>query len=226
MTVTNQNYQTIVPSTDGIQTDFTFDFPLANTDDIFVTLAGSDVSGLYEVLYTQGDQSGIVHFTPSTPSAGNELIMTRITPRTQDVIYPISGPFPSKSHEGAMDKLTMAMIELESTLTTIEEINTKPTQRTGSADIILAQTDAGKVVKYDGPGGHDLLFPASLEIDSAFTFKNIGSGIMNLVAPVGGLTWLSGIGLQTGDRIIAVGAIVTIQMNAVDIAEVWGNGTS
>jgi hypothetical protein len=49
-------------------------------------------------------------------------------PYTQDREYPVSGPFPAKSHEGALDKLTMLVQQLKSALDQALVMRTYDTQ--------------------------------------------------------------------------------------------------
>ena len=48
----------------------------------------------------------------SIPSLGSSVVITRSTDLTQEVVYTPFDPFPAKTHEGALDKLTLIVQEL------------------------------------------------------------------------------------------------------------------
>jgi len=231
MTVTSNETQTTALG-DAIETDFTFSFPLSNSDDLFVTMdigAGPvDQAGNFSVTYVIGDQSGTCVFDVAPPDLAI-IVMTRITPRTQDILYPIGGAFPSRSHEGALDKLTMIMIEAEDEIGGFEIINTRPAQRDVTGAGPFLQTDEGRVLRCGGAGGYAITFLGDLVLNTAITIKNVSASPIT-VEPFTAKTinWLSGIGIQGGIRTLAVGAIMTLQVDNADpaVCEVWGNGTS
>ena len=112
MAVVSLTVETIIASSGSGQLEFFFDFPIVNTDDIQV-LNDSVVesSALYTVIYITGDQGGSIIYGIA-PDEFSEIIISRHTTLDQDLVFPIGGPFPSRSHEGGLDKLTMLLQEM------------------------------------------------------------------------------------------------------------------
>lgn len=112
MAVVSLTVETIIASSGSGQLEFFFDFPIVNTDDIQV-LNDSVVesSALYTVIYIAGDQGGSIIYGIA-PDEFSEIIISRHTTLDQDLVFPIGGPFPSRSHEGGLDKLTMLLQEM------------------------------------------------------------------------------------------------------------------
>jgi hypothetical protein len=114
MTVTSLTTETVTASSGAGQTVFLFDFPVTNKANVFVYKDGVlENPILYTVNYTVGDQGGDVTYLVS-PTTGSEIIVFRSTPLDQILQFPIGGPFPSRSHESALDKLLMTIQELTS----------------------------------------------------------------------------------------------------------------
>ena len=123
MTVSSQTVETITESSGAGQTDFLFDFPLVTKDQIDVYL--DDVlesTALYIVVYDVGNQGGEIQYAVS-PVTGSKITIKRNTTVTQILTFPIGGPFPSRSHESALDKLTMILLELGDFLITSLLVN-------------------------------------------------------------------------------------------------------
>lgn len=112
MTVSSQTTETIIVSSGAGQTAFLFDFPLVNKDQIAVYKDGVlESTSLYTVDYTVGNQGGQVDYSVS-PTTGSNITITRNTTVDQLLQFPIAGPFPSRSHESALDKITMILLEI------------------------------------------------------------------------------------------------------------------
>ncbi len=112
MTVSSQTTETIIASSGAGQTAFLFDFPLVNKDQILVFKDDVIESpSLYVVNYIIGSQGGQIDYSAS-PTTGSKITITRNTDVTQILAYPVGGPFPSRSHEGALDKITMILLEM------------------------------------------------------------------------------------------------------------------
>jgi len=92
---------------DGIQTSFVFTF---RVDDIAWLTLSYLVS--FNMIILNGDQEadpgGSLEYFVAPPSL-QQLTIQRDVPLTQLVDYTRHGPFDSESHEGALDKLTMAI---------------------------------------------------------------------------------------------------------------------
>lgn len=104
---TPRNNYTASGSTDT----FAFTFGLIAEADLQVKL--DSVLQTLNVDYTiQGlsASGGDVVFT-SNPAADVFVELFRQTPRDQDLVYPPYDPFPAKSHEGALDKITYILQE-------------------------------------------------------------------------------------------------------------------
>lgn len=118
MTVSSQTTETIIVSSGAGQTVFLFDFPLVNKNQILVYRDDVIESpSLYTVDYTVGNQGGEIVYATS-PTTGSKITITRNTDVTQILAFPIAGPFPSRSHEGALDKITMILLEMSDFLIT------------------------------------------------------------------------------------------------------------
>ena len=112
MTVSSISTQTITASSGAGQVAFLFDFPLINK--LHIDVFKDDIlesSSLYTVDYTIGDQGGQITYSVS-PTIGSEIRLRRNTPLSQDLQFPIAGPFPSRSHESGLDKLIMVVQEI------------------------------------------------------------------------------------------------------------------
>lgn len=112
MTVSSLTVETVIASSILNQLEFFFDFPVVNTIDIVVKKDGIvENTSLYTVLYITGSQGGSILYG-ITPDTGSEIVISRHSTLNQDVAYPTAGAFPSRSHEGAIDKLTMLIQEM------------------------------------------------------------------------------------------------------------------
>lgn len=112
MTVSSLTTETIIASSGAGQTAFLFDFPLISK--LHIDIFKDDIlesSSLYIVDYTIGAQGGQIDYIIS-PNTGSEIRIRRNTPLSQDLQFPIAGPFPSRSHESALDKLIMVVQEI------------------------------------------------------------------------------------------------------------------
>ncbi|HCW16875.1 MAG TPA: hypothetical protein DHL02_02715 [Achromobacter sp.] len=112
MTVPSQESQ-IVQSCDGASTVFAVPFYFLGAQHLQVTLSGSPVAEQLLTLGTDysvagaGNESGGSITTVSIYPAGQRLVIERVVPVTQETSYQPNDPFPAKSHERALDKLTM-----------------------------------------------------------------------------------------------------------------------
>jgi len=107
---------------DGVTTNFTVPFYYIDQNDLVVTVAaagGTPVSQTQNVTYSVIDvpvngvraAGGTVSFM-GAPGAGSTVLITRRTNRTQERVYAENDPFPAKSHELALDKLTLLVQEI------------------------------------------------------------------------------------------------------------------
>jgi len=101
---------------DGIQTDFPFDFQVNATDLMYVYADGADYLEEFSITGLGDPVGGVVSFTVAPDGAISILTLMRILPLTQEVVYPVYGPFPAKSHESALDKLTWITQQMDEEL--------------------------------------------------------------------------------------------------------------
>ena len=97
---------------DGVQDIFSFAFPLIAEEDLTVTIDG--VAQVLDTDYTIENltsSGGDVDFV-TPPVDQTAILFVRDTELDQDVVYTPFDPFPAKTHEGALDKLTMQMQDL------------------------------------------------------------------------------------------------------------------
>lgn len=104
----------------GATTVFAFPYRfLANTD-LVVTLVRADTTQVVQTLNTDytvmgaGDDAGGTVTMVVAPATGQQLIIVRAVPLTQETDYISGDPFPAETHERALDKLTMISQRLES----------------------------------------------------------------------------------------------------------------
>ncbi|GAA0504793.1 hypothetical protein [Pigmentiphaga daeguensis] len=105
---------------DGITTDFPVPFYFLEASHLVVSLVAPDgtitpwtLGSEYSVTGA-GNPSGGEVVAQVAPAAGL-LIIQRVVPLTQETAYQENDPFPAKSHERALDKLTMAQQQLTET---------------------------------------------------------------------------------------------------------------
>lgn len=100
-------------SGDGSTTSFTIPFYFLLNSDISVDLADASdnvttlVNGTDFTVTGEGESSGGTAVMTTAYSSAYQLIIYRDPPITQETSYSENGKFPAKSHEDALDKLTM-----------------------------------------------------------------------------------------------------------------------
>lgn len=106
MTVTNLNNK-ISYVGDGSTTVWAYPYPFQLKSDLQVYVNNELLSAGYTV-ETLADYSDGANITfDVAPDNGISILFRRNTPITQEISYPENDPFPAKSHEKALDKLTM-----------------------------------------------------------------------------------------------------------------------
>jgi len=97
----------------GATTAFAFPYRFLVSADLVVTLVLADTTQVVKVLNTDytvtgaGDDAGGTVTMVVPPATGQQLILVRDVPLTQETDYISGDPFPAESHETALDKLTM-----------------------------------------------------------------------------------------------------------------------
>lgn len=98
---------------DGTTTAFTIPYYFLLNSDISAMVAGTDgtvtelINGTDFSVTGAGISTGGVATFTAAYAAGNVLLIYRNPPATQETKYYENGKFPAKSHEDALDKLTM-----------------------------------------------------------------------------------------------------------------------
>lgn len=121
-TVSTTTPRSSLYATNGSATEFTFSFPIINTSDLVVILR-TDSTGAetvltettdYSVSATNNDySSGGTVTTVSTYDSGYSILILRNTPDTQETDLEDSGVLRLETLEGALDKLTMLVQQLQ-----------------------------------------------------------------------------------------------------------------
>lgn len=141
------NYEPIKQETNGVATQFSFDFYALSETFIKVYLETDGVQTLvnstdYEITFTEN--GGVVAFY-DPPAAGSYIIITRDTPREQETPFYTSSGFPAKTVEGRLDKLTAMVQELQDNVDRSAKVPVG-----NDVDISLPVPDDGKALVWDG----------------------------------------------------------------------------
>ena len=145
---------------DGSATQFAYQFPIHSTSEIKVierSAAGVEtikVLGTHYSITDNGAAGGQVNFN-TAPASGVEVVLIRDTNLTQEVDYIANDPFPAETHEGAIDKLTLQIQELQEELD--RTLKLSRTNSIASSEITEKATErANKVLSFN-PSGEILL---------------------------------------------------------------------
>ena len=119
---------------DGVTTTYSFDFPAIEPSDIKCYIYDSSNNKtvlIYNIDYTVtlNDNGGTVTLTNPVPS-GHILFINREVPYTQETVYEENSPFPAKSHERALDKLTMEIQQVYEKVAAIDSYLGEPASLT------------------------------------------------------------------------------------------------
>lgn len=104
----------------GATTVFAFPYRFLTNTDLVVTLVQADTTQVVQTLNTDytvtgaGDDAGGTVTMVVPPATGQQLVIVRDVPLTQETDYISGDPFPAETHERALDKLTMISQRLES----------------------------------------------------------------------------------------------------------------
>lgn len=103
----------------GVTTIFAVPFRFLKNTDLIVTLVDASLNQYVKVLNTDytvtgaGDDAGGSITMVVAPATGQQLIIVREVPLTQETDYITGDPFPAETHERALDKLTMITQRLD-----------------------------------------------------------------------------------------------------------------
>lgn len=145
MTVDSQNNK-ISYAPDGIEDTFAYDFRVDEASDMVVYADDEVYAGGYSVTDLTNPDGGDVIFDIAPSADIDSLTLIREVPLTQGTAYPPLGPFPAKSHEAALDKLTFIAQQQEEALSraAIAPIDTDP-----ATDYTLPAYASGEVWLWD-----------------------------------------------------------------------------
>jgi hypothetical protein len=120
------------------------------------------VEGVLKTLstdYTVSPTTNVPNGTPGgtvtfiTPMVGGEqVIILREVPLTQDVDYQENEKFPANTHEQALDKLTMITQQLKEKFARQLTLSVTETGTTANSELPLAASRANKFFAFDGSG--------------------------------------------------------------------------
>ncbi len=122
----------------GATTVFAFPYRFLTNTDLVVTLVQADTTQVVQTLNTDytvtgaGDDAGGTVTMVVPPATGQQLIIVRAVPLTQETDYISGDPFPAESHERALDKLTMISQRLENLISR--------SIRLSDADLLVSST--------------------------------------------------------------------------------------
>lgn len=142
MTIENQQSR-VVYTANGTSTAYTVPFPFLDARHLVVNvgtgaLGSTDQTLVYATDYTvtgAGAATGGKVTMTEAVAAGKKIAIRRTVPMTQISLYPEHDPFPAKSHEAALDKLTMIVQDLKDVA---EQSTFLPPSSTGDAREVAA----------------------------------------------------------------------------------------
>ncbi|AAT38377.1 gp18 [Burkholderia phage BcepC6B] len=166
MTVTSSN-QDISYATDGATTSFPTGFYFLNQNDVFVDKIDSNgvltplVLGTDYSVSGAGVETGGAVTTSVVYAPGSMLHLYRLVPPTQETEFQQNDPFPSKTVEKALDKLTM--LAQQTRAATINSIR-YPLSEYGTDGTLPKKAErARKILGFDDSGQQVLIpMPASI----------------------------------------------------------------
>lgn len=103
---------------DGTQTTFAYDFKIYDEDDIKVYHNNQQTAidnSLYTVKIDSDTEGGRIIYKIA-PADGTIIEISRYIDLEQTVVYPVAGAFPPKTHEKALDRLTMIVQQQQRTI--------------------------------------------------------------------------------------------------------------
>lgn len=149
MTIASQTSR-ISYNGDGVTASFAVPFKFLLDSDLVVyvrdTLGNQALQVLgsnYNVTGAGVDAGGAVTFA-SVPGAGWYIVIYRDPPVTQTTSYNNNDPFPAKSHENALDKLTMLVQRLVSRIGRIPSL----LETSSFSNLVLPDPEAGKYIRW------------------------------------------------------------------------------
>jgi len=117
---------------------------------MYVYIDGEEYLEEYSITGLGDPIGGMVSFTDAPDGAIAVLTLMRILPLTQEVVYPVYGAFPAKSHENALDKLTWITQQMEEEL--IRAIKIPIDGDIGDGGVLLPAPSPGDTIVWNDEG--------------------------------------------------------------------------
>ena len=144
-------------SGNGSTSAFTYSFKINTINELKVIIRSSTGTETVKTISTHYNVSdtgsgGTVTFTSGNiPASGETVVLLRNTNLTQTTDYVENDPFPAESHEGALDKLTLQIQEVQEEVD--RSIKLSQTNTMTSTEFTVGATDrASKVLAFDSSG--------------------------------------------------------------------------
>ena len=168
---------------DGAQTAFAVTFPFfqnAHVEAILRDAAGTETVWEQGIDYTLSGGEGAAGTLTATvaPATGEVLVIRRDVPLTQETDYPEGGPFPSASHEDALDFARMVDQQQQEQLDRAFKVPASdPVTSVGEHP---KNTDrANKLAVYSGDGRPTVSSKTLAEVEAAVNAAASGGGVTN-----------------------------------------------
>ena len=144
-------------SGNGSTSAFTYSFKINSINELKVIIRSSTGTETVKSISTHYNVSdtgsgGTVTFTSGNiPASGETVVLLRNTNLTQTTDYVENDPFPAESHEGALDKLTLQIQEVQEEVD--RSIKLSETNTMTSTEFTVGATDrASKILAFDSSG--------------------------------------------------------------------------
>ena len=141
---------------DNTTTSFAYTFPIHSTAELQVierSALGTETVKTLTTHYTitdNGSAGGQVVFG-TAPATGVTIVLLRNTNLTQETDYISNDPFPAETHEGALDKLTLQIQEVQEEVD--RSIKLSRTNTMSNTEFTVGSSDrAGKMLGFDTSG--------------------------------------------------------------------------
>jgi hypothetical protein len=150
MTINTANAR-VQQNGDGLSTTFPVPFYFLEADDLLVYLGGlpQTLTTDYSVSGAGNSAGGSVTFSTAPPAGTGNVVIIRDPDLLQSTRYPANDPFPAKTHETALDKLTM-LVQRARDL--IGRAFTLPDGDASGASLTVPAPQAGYLIGWNGTG--------------------------------------------------------------------------
>lgn len=175
---------------DGATTSFPFVFRVGDITWVNVDFT-DDISGITLNIDQDANPGGSVEYSVAPPN-GQEILILRITPVTQETDYGRYDPFDSETNEDNLDKIVSIIQDLKTSLNgVIAEIADFKWQFINfSGDYTPGFTDAYKMLRsIDDGGAQEVTIPPNAEVPfelgTQISFKQHGTSTLSFVPGIG-----------------------------------------